>query len=91
MTDSNAADQGLIPPDYDHCQCWIKPAHNAFKFGPRPKPQMCGVKPAWLVVEIFAGKDGKHGAMTVCNECVKELMKDRALCKRIQLQPILSH
>ena len=82
--------EGLIPPDYDQCQAEIRPAHGAFRLGPRPPASRCTRAPIWLAVEIMAGSDGKHGAMTLCQTCTEEMMKDADLRVRVQLQPILT-
>lgn len=79
----------LTPPDYNHCQCTITPAHGPFRLGPRGQPRECGKPPAWIAVEIVPGADGKCGAMSLCNECAKILLDDPDLRKRVQLQPIL--
>lgn len=79
----------LIPPNYDHCQASITPAHGPFVLGPKPRPHQCNEPPAWLAVEVVAGRDGRHGAMTLCNECAKVMMDDADLRARVQLQPIL--
>lgn len=79
----------LIPPDYNQCQCEITEAHGPFKFGPKPRPERCKNKPVFLAVEIIAGKDGRHGAMTLCLGCAEQMFKQPELAQRVQLQPIM--
>jgi len=82
--------EGLIPPDYDQCQSWIRPAHGAFRLGPRPPASRCTNAPVWLAVEVMAGTDGKYGAMCLCQTCAEEMLKSPDLRARVQLQPILT-
>jgi hypothetical protein len=78
----------FTPPDYERCQCMITPAHGPFRLGPPEKPQQCTATPAWLAVELKPGADGLCGAMSLCNDCAKQMMEDADLRARVQLQPI---
>lgn len=49
----------------------------------------CEAKPDFLAVEVVAGADGQHGAMSLCLACAEVMLKDADLRKRVQLQPIL--
>ena len=78
----------LTPPDYERCQCEIRPGHGPFRLGPRPKPARCESKPVFIAVEVVAGADGLRGAMSLCLECTKIMLDDADLRARVQLQPI---
>jgi hypothetical protein len=76
----------LVPPDYERCQCEIKQG-SFLTLGPR-RYERCSNKPVWLAVELVAGKDGRRGSMTLCNDCAKVMMDIKDLRERVQLQPI---
>lgn len=82
--------EGLIPPDFERCQAEYRPAHGAFRLGPPPPRERCTSQPVWLAVEVIAGADGKHGAMTLCQPCAEKLLEVKDLRERTQLQPILA-
>lgn len=86
MTET-AAD--LIPPDFAQCQAFPNVAkHSPFSLGPMPDPVRCEAKPVWLAVETKPGTDGKHGSMTLCQDCCDLMMGSRSMRERIQLQPL---
>lgn len=83
--------EDLIPPDFAQCQAYPNVARwGPWTLGPRPKPVRCTRTPVWLAVEIVAGDDGKHGSMTLCQECAELMLEIKSLRERVQLQPILS-
>ena len=55
--------------------------------GPRLMTR-CKNPPAFLAVEIIAGKDGRRGAMSLCLDCAKIMLDVKDLRERVQLQPI---
>lgn len=65
----------LIPADRNRCQVEITPAHGAFVLGPRPKPEQCTNKPAFIATENNPGQDGQRGSMSVCARCLIEFQK----------------
>jgi len=64
--------QDLTPPDRKRCQA-EKPNPNAGSFmtlGPRPPALLrCDETPTMIAVELRPGKDGKLGAMSLCDSC----------------------
>jgi hypothetical protein len=80
-------DPDLIPPDFERCQCEQR-SGSFMTLGPR-KMVRCESTPVWLAVEIIAGKDGRHGAMTLCQPCAEVMLENADLRVRVQLQPLL--
>lgn len=78
----------LIPPDDNQCQCMITAAYSPFVLGPKPRAKRCTKKPVWLAVEYKRGEDGLYGSMSLCHPCAKELLENKSLRNRIQLQPL---
>lgn len=78
----------LTPPDFERCQCEIRPAHGPFVLGPRPPYSRCERRPVWLAVETKPGEDGLHGSMTLCQSCAEVMLESADLRARTQLQPI---
>lgn len=79
--------EDLTPPDYKRCQC-VQQTGSFMTLGPRSWIR-CSRPPVWLAVEIVAGADGQHGAMSMCDECAKVMLDMAHLRARVQLQPIL--
>lgn len=79
-------DPNLTPPDFEQCQCERR-SGSFMTLGPRNMVR-CEKKPVFIAVEIIAGKDGKHGAMSLCLGCAEKMLERKDLRERVQLQPI---
>jgi hypothetical protein len=65
----------LTPPDLQQCQA-EKPNGNSFMtLGGRPGLERCTSKPTVIAEEALAGADGRHGSMSLCEECRKALIR----------------
>jgi hypothetical protein len=65
----------LTPVDLKQCQA-EKPTGNSFMtMGGVVGLERCTSKPAAIVVENKAGKDGQVGSMTVCFKCLEVFKK----------------
>lgn len=69
--------QKLIPPDPNQCQAEVPVGTNAFTIG---GPNMfvrerCKNKPTVIVKENKPGPDGQRGSMSLCDGCLKQLVK----------------
>ena len=80
-------DPELEPPDFERCQAEWK-SGSFMTLGPRSMVR-CDAAPIWIAVEIIAGKDDKHGAMSLCLSCSEKMLESEDLRARVQLQPIL--
>ncbi len=81
-------DAKIEPLDVERCQA-EKPNGNSFMtFGGVPGLERCKSRPAFVLVEKNPGKDGLHGAMTLCRECLtvftKQVGMDNALAFEIK-------
>lgn len=66
----------LTPPDKEQCQA-DKPNTNTFMtmggVSPNQRYIRCTAKPTAIVHEMKAGADGRKGAMSLCDDCLKVL------------------
>lgn len=67
----------LEPVDHARCQADIRSAYNPWVMGGDVggKWGRCENKPTWYVREVKPGKDGRKGAMAVCDSCKVECEK----------------
>ena len=65
----------LIPPDPERCQAELT-TYNPFVMGGSVRQtERCKNKPGYLVSEVKPGKDGRKGAMSLCDECKRVFAK----------------
>jgi hypothetical protein len=62
----------LIPLDLERCQAEVTIYHPFLMGGSVRQTKRCEKKPTWLAKEAKAGKDGRRGSMTLCDECKAE-------------------
>lgn len=56
----------------------MKDAYSFMQLGaPPPRWRKCGKPPTWYAREVVPGKDGRRGAMSLCDEC-KAVCEERA-------------
>ncbi len=79
----------LIPPDLKQCQVVIS-TYKPFILGGRPKKvERCTNMPTVIARETKKGKDGRKGAMSLCDSCKKVLLEENPNMKleEIPIQP----
>lgn len=65
----------LEPPDKDQCQA-EKISYRPFIMGGDVNHrERCSNAPVWLAKEKEPGPDGRRGAMSLCDDCKKALVK----------------
>lgn len=65
----------LTPPDKKQCQAERSNGFNAFSLGGSLEYIRCTNTPSTIATEVLPGADGKKGKMSLCNSCLKELVK----------------
>jgi len=61
----------LTPPDKKRCQAEVPNGNSFMTLGGRPGRVRCSNVPAFIAKEKRAGKDGRKGSMSLCEECSK--------------------
>lgn len=64
----------LIPPDKKRCQA-MKREGSFMTLGPRPPAERCTNVPTVIAKENKHNEDGRRGSMSLCDECLKELVR----------------
>ena len=65
----------LEPIDVSQCQAEIVEPQQAFRIGHVGSRTRCTNKPTFISTENIPGPDGCRGAMSVCPNFLKELLK----------------
>lgn len=89
MTKAKKELKPLEPVDHKRCQADIRSAYNPFILGGDVggKWGRCDKKPTWYVREVVAGKDGRKGAMALCDGCKIECEKQ--VGDRVTFEPLV--
>ncbi len=75
--------------DHARCQADVRSAYNPWVMGGDVggKWGRCDAKPTWYAREVEAGKDGRKGAMSLCDGC-KVICEER-MGKTVTFEPLV--
>ena len=70
-----SASKMIKPIDPSRCQAEIPTGASFMTLGGRPGLERCKSLPMYVAVESKSGPDGIKGAMSLCENCAKEFVK----------------
>lgn len=75
--------------DHARCQADVKSAYKPFILGGDVggKWGRCDAKPAWYAREVVAGKDGRKGAMSLCDDC--KPICEKMVGEKVTFEPLV--